>query len=203
MFTFYIGLISLLLNPFASFAEAPLPVDLVNFEASASGAHVVILWTTQTEVDCDYYQIQKSRDQLVWFDVATIDGAGNSNDLVSYSYLDMEAFPADSYYRLIQYDISGDFYVLSTDYTNLISIEEIELYPNPANNEVFLEADGDISDLEVQITDLAGNKVMLTVENQGNKTRIDTKSLKNGIYILRSKFGESMNSKRIVISHNR
>ena len=203
MFTIAIGLICLFLSPNLTFANMPMPVDLINFEASASGAHVVVLWTTQTETDCDYYQIQKSRDQIVWFDVATVDGAGNSNDILNYSYLDTEAFPAESYYRLIQFDGNGDFYVLSSDFTNLISLDELEVFPNPANEELFLQAEGDISDLEIQITDLAGNEVFVETISLGNRTRLNTTSLKNGIYILRSTFGKSVSSKRIVISHNR
>ena len=83
----------LFLTPFKIKATPPPTVDLVSFDVVPTGSDVQLYWTTSSEMNVDYYHIQKSRDNIVWFDVTTVDAVGNSATLVNYSYLDHDAFP--------------------------------------------------------------------------------------------------------------
>ena len=203
MFTCNLGMACLLLLPLFSFAHYQQSNDLVDFHVEMSGADVLLQWTTSNEDNCDYYLIQKSEDEQNWIDVATVDAAGSTTTNLNYSFLDTKAYPHESYYRLIKYDFNGDFYVLASDFNNFFDVENIEVYPNPANNQLILEANQDISAVKVTVTDLAGNQINASLNEVGNRKEIDTSALQNGIYILRTQLGKSICSKKVVISHNR
>lgn len=91
----------------------PLPIQLVNWEGRCTGEVVELKWTTATEQDNAFFTIEKSRDTQDWSVVGTVPGAGNSNGMLTYGYVDADA-PAMAYYRLRQTDINGTNTVSNT-----------------------------------------------------------------------------------------
>ncbi len=85
----------------------PLPVTLVNFEAHCENEKVIIKWTTQSEINNDYFIVEKSYDAQVYFDLAIVSGAGNSNVPQNYFVEDENLSDASVYYRLKQVDFDG------------------------------------------------------------------------------------------------
>lgn len=203
MYSLIIGsFVCLLITPISIVAIPPI-VELVSFEVVNSGADVQLFWTTSSELNTDYYHIEKSRDNITWFDVTSVDAVGNSSSLVNYSYLDHDAFPGPAFYRLVEYDTNGDSIILSIGATTVMSTDNLEVYPNPADLEIFVEAEDNIASMDITLTDLTGNPIDFSFENIGSKTIINTSGLKNGVYLLQSQFGKSITSKRIVVNHNR
>ena len=84
-----------------------LPVDLISFEAEREEDNIKLNWSTASEENNDYFEIQKSYDGEVFTPIGYVDGAGNSNAVVEYSYTDSETNKA--YYRLKQLDYDGEF----------------------------------------------------------------------------------------------
>ena len=87
--------------------NAPLPVELVSFEGDCISDNVLLEWTSLTEINNDYYTVERSDDATNWEEIAIIDGAGNSIDVNHYSYLDSNSKPGINYYRLKQTDFDG------------------------------------------------------------------------------------------------
>ena len=87
--------------------QQTLPVDLVSFEAEREGDNIKLNWSTASEESNDYFEIQKSYDGEVFTPIGYVDGAGNSNAVLDYSYTDSETNKA--YYRLKQLDYDGEF----------------------------------------------------------------------------------------------
>ena len=70
----------------------PLPVELLNFSAHCSNDRVLLLWSTASETNNDYFTVEKSKDMQLWETVVNKDGAGNSNAVLYYSAVDKNLY---------------------------------------------------------------------------------------------------------------
>jgi hypothetical protein len=96
--------------------SSPLPVVLVSFDANCNREETELNWVTQTEINNDYFVLEKSYDGIVFFELETIQGAGNSSLLNNYTVIDKEVTSQIAYYRLKQVDFDG-----GTTYHEIIS----------------------------------------------------------------------------------
>jgi hypothetical protein len=114
-------------------SHSTLPVELLDFTAEKQGDDVLLKWVTASEINNDYFILQRSSDGITFEDVTTVDGAGNSNSLLYYSHVDENPLGGTSYYRLKQVDFDGAF-----EYSDIkaVSFNEtsILVYPNPSTN---------------------------------------------------------------------
>ena len=115
------------------FTQSVLPIELIDFFALSKEHEVECSWLTASELNSDYYLIQRSPDGFVWEDLGKVLAAGNSNDLLSYSYIDDRPLSNISYYRLKQVDLDGQF-----EYSDVKSVNRDSklsaVYPNPTQN---------------------------------------------------------------------
>ncbi|MEI7595531.1 MAG: choice-of-anchor J domain-containing protein [Bacteroidota bacterium] len=86
-----------------------LPTELLSFNVQCASEGVVVNWTTASETNNDFFTIEKSYDGLNFSPISKVNGAGNSNSLLTYSYTDISAYNENSYYRLKQTDMNGQF----------------------------------------------------------------------------------------------
>ena len=85
----------------------PLPVELVSFTGDCADGVVDVTWTTASEYNSSHFELENSRDGITWDVVYTKDAAGQSTELIEYTYNDVHANGGDNYYRLTQVDIDG------------------------------------------------------------------------------------------------
>lgn len=136
----------------------PLPVELSAFDARLNGKYVDVNWTTQSEINNDYFTVERSKDNVHYDAIATVDGAGNSTVTHSYSYTDRNPLAGTSYYRLRQTDYDGHF----TCFTPVSILNKnksiFNVYPNPSNGkDVNLEYSGnDLSTYQITVQDVTG-----------------------------------------------
>lgn len=86
-----------------------LPIVLVSFEGEVIDDNVKLDWVVASQVNNDYYTIEKSLDAYNWEELATLPGAGNSNQEISYTTYDESPIIGHNYYRLTQTDYDGKF----------------------------------------------------------------------------------------------
>ena len=94
-------------------------------------------WTTASEHNSAYYQIEKSRDGENWDVINTQDAAGNSNEMRSYSFVDAHASAGNNLYRLSQFDIDGDSKTYSVVNVNCAAANAgyFSTHPNPSTGQ--------------------------------------------------------------------
>lgn len=97
---------------------APLPIELVNFTSQCNGNAVQVSWSTATETNNSHFTLQRSDDGINFRDIAVVQGAGNSSQLLNYSFTDEEPVLGTVYYKLKQTDYNGH-----SSTTNLIAQE--------------------------------------------------------------------------------
>lgn len=113
------------------FEIEPLPIELLSFNAIAKDKNVDIKWTTSSETNNDYFTIEKSLNGIDFTVVGIVQGAGNSNEVLHYTFAD--DFISENrviYYRLKQTDFDGAFEYVGTTWVNFFQ-------NNPILNPVF------------------------------------------------------------------
>ncbi len=169
-----------------------LPIELLNFTAqSINGRSVKLNWQTNSEINNDYFTIERSVNGVNWQVVSIIDGAGYSSGLKDYETYDTNPISGVSYYRLKNTDVDGLFYfsqIRSVDYGKLDK-ETINIFPNPTLNHITIN--GSVNELgNVSIFTVLGQNVTLLTnlkEKTESKYVIDLSNLTPGIYYVRTK----------------
>lgn len=129
----------------------PLPVELIQFDATQNNNSVVMNWSTATEINNDHFDVERSADGYHFESIGTIAGAGNSVLTNYYNFVDLYPNQGANYYRLKQVDFDGTSvysYVIAVEIGNSSSI--ISIFPNPATNQFFItNALGNIHSVEI------------------------------------------------------
>lgn len=110
-----------------------LPVELLEFTAVPDDGDVKVSWVTASEINNDYFSVEKTTDNINFDFVAKIKGSGNSNERMHYEVIDRDPFSGVSYYRLKQTDFDGAFtYSQSVVVVNHTAEEAgVSMFPNP------------------------------------------------------------------------
>ncbi|HNQ68866.1 MAG TPA: T9SS type A sorting domain-containing protein [Bacteroidales bacterium] len=147
-------------------ASNPLPVELVYFKAECDNADAIIYWQTATEINNDYFVVEKSNDMQDFFEIGIIPGSGNSNQLLNYSFTDNNLFSGNNYYRLKQIDYDGKLTIYESISVNCekahTGMLSMLAYPNPFNNELNIVVD-EVKDKDfvIELFDQLGNIVFV------------------------------------------
>lgn len=162
----------------------PLPVDLVSFDAIPNYEKIAVdlFWVTESEINNDYFVIEKSDNGIDWRFVGRIAGSGSSNIVLQYFLHDPTPFKGISYYRLKQVDYDGTESfkgVRSVSFDNKVSFE---VFPNPTSEKVYVKGEH-INSMELY--DSGGKKLTPQVVVNGTLWEVDTQNLPVGVYYLR------------------
>ncbi len=174
-------------------SESALPVELLYFTANSSDCKVTLNWATASELNNDYFEVEKSTDAVQWATIGKVDGNGNTNFRIDYSYADDILDNGTIYYRLKQVDFDG-----GTEYHKTVAIEtqkcsnhSISAYPNPTQNILNVRIDKlNWEDAHVTIIDASGKTIKsLSINNTYTHTTLDVSSLSSGFYFLQINIG--------------
>jgi len=184
----------------------PLPIELEYYRAECVGSDAIIYWQTISETNNDFFILEKSNGKDEFFEIARIDGSGNSNIPIRYEFVDEYLFDGDNYYRLKQVDYDGKVTAYKLVNLNCIDILDGELilyaYPNPFKDELNVVVEN-LQDDEfvLEIFDDLGRIVFskkYTVDNNVFRTTIDLKGLRPAVYNLRGKSEKNVLNVRVV-----
>jgi hypothetical protein len=161
-----------------------LPLKLIAFKGEVAGNNIVLHWITEAERNCRKFLLQKSMDGSNFTTMQTI-SANNTNGPNFYSGTDLFPLHGDNYYRLLLLDKEQ-----KATYSPVIKIKyadqpELSVYPNPANNYLYLNNNKPAAITDIKITSLSGMEIPVwkNVNNTGG-IRIDIQKLPSGWYIL-------------------
>ncbi len=189
-------------------ATANVPVLLSKFEAYKNQQDVNLTWETALEINNNYFELERSTDNVNFETIAKVKGNGNSSKLKSYGYTDINALLTfeqldQLYYRLKQVDFDGSSTYSHTKVVSLgsLSAANVLVQPNPTNGNFtvrVLEANPAQS-ITLSIVDMFGNTVF---SKQGilEAGQINVNAeLATGVYTLLVNTGENQTAIRILI----
>ncbi|MFH0865226.1 MAG: hypothetical protein V1904_03470 [Bacteroidota bacterium] len=90
-------------------APGPLPVEFIDVSSLASENYIIVNWSTASETNNDYFTIERSEDGINFYTIGITDGAGNSNNVLEYQYMDNEPLNGTNLYRIRQTDFDGQY----------------------------------------------------------------------------------------------
>ncbi|MFT3883929.1 MAG: hypothetical protein QM724_00430 [Flavobacteriales bacterium] len=167
-----------------------LPVELLSFQGWPTNAGVELRWTTASERNSSHFTVQRSVDGTTWTDIGRVEAAGNSQQLVAYTFI--EAAPPTGlsflYYRLRQVDLDGTATMYETVVTFPSPKDDAALvvFPNPATDEVYARVSGPVLNgaALIQLMDGQGRIVRSMPLSAGDRAevRIDLGGLAPGVY---------------------
>lgn len=167
------------------------PIELLRFTAEAQENGNLIGWTTASELNNDYFEVQRLNDQLqtpAFETIVTIDGAGNSIVQLNYEYLDVSAPNGISYYRLKQVDFNGQSStsdVISVTRTNnVLANNTVSIVPNLVRELVNIGVGDGFNQLS--IFDLNGKLLHTQAINNEQLITIELTNWQAGLYLVQA-----------------
>ena len=168
----------------------PLPVSLVAFSATQQRSAVALRWATATELNNAGFEVQRSADGVAFASLTFVPGAGDSQSLRTYTYLDVQPLSSTSYYRLKQVDADGKFVYSAMQVVSGSGLltQAPSVYPNPASTQATVVwAAAGLSAGRWSLTTTTGQVVhteAFTKENGLSQLALDLTPYPAGSYIL-------------------
>ena len=172
--------------------NSPLPIELLDFTAKLTASSIELNWSTASELNNDFFTIERASDVEKFEEVTTIKGQGTINTKTKYTAVDDSPLAGKSYYRLKQTDFDGKF-----TYSELRKVEntdiktQFRIYPNPVvGNKFNFELSGADPDAEVpvRIVTLQGVTVFersYKSDKSGRiKTTVELSQISSGMYVV-------------------
>ena len=173
-------------NGFAFGADdpgTPLPITVAAFDATLQQDRVLLQWITASEVNNDFFSIERSRDGKSWETITRVEGSGNSTEPVKYETKDSHPLRGTSYYRLMQTDYDGNSTSTDPVTVHFDPGKNFLVYPNPVSDRVFIENKGNKA-FTAKLFSSIGNECAVYQNESGNRKSIDVSGLAIGIYFL-------------------
>jgi len=177
------------MTSFSQFAIArsdnPLPVEVLSLSARCLEDEVIISWNTMSETNNDFFSLYKSQNMNAFDFLASIQGAGNSNFLLSYEYIDKINIEGPVYYQLFNTDYDGTENFVAYTYVDCNSTSktiEAILLDNALN--VFFVNYSDEA-IIIKIIDYNGKTLLestVVVGQNIHREVINTAGIASGIY---------------------
>ena len=175
-----------------------LPITLINFYAEQSNNMHQLHWTTGSEINNSHFVVQQSNDGISYFDIALIEGHGNSNTPLSYSYSLTNPLTQNTYFRLKQVDFDGTASIFQSIVVQPISNNTLQFTQLSYNgNQLSIQVKTSSQKLNFQLYDLQGKLVKQQEINSENSS-IQIPFL-SGVYVVVVQSASQRISKKILL----
>lgn len=172
-----------------SVTNSPLPVELLSFTATLKNDKTVDLnWATASELNNDYFIIEKSLDGYSWSYLAKVKASGTTNIKQEYYINDPQPFIGITYYRLKQIDYNTSF-----SYSNIESVEltkdgNIVVIPNPFTQSCLIQIQGFANIKQLEVFNSIGQivKSIVIEEAEQKIVQLDFTNMATGVYYLKA-----------------
>ncbi len=184
-----------------------VPLTLTDFSASLKDCQPLLSWTTETEINTDRFEIEKSNGGNTndWKTIGFVAANGNSSSKLNYSFNDQNnsAFSEKVYYRLKMIDKDGKF-----TYSKILPVlincrtSNVLVYPNPVpDGKLYISISGTVGLAEASLISSAG-QIILTMKVNNGSNSMNVSAVADGFYLLKitDKNGISKTTK-ITIKH--
>jgi hypothetical protein len=139
-----------------------LPVQLVDFSGhNVQNKYTQLKWTISNEINNDHFVIERSGNTTDFTEIGSVPGNGSPSSKTEYSFTDKNPQDGSNFYRLKQVDANG-IIKYSSIVEVLFNLRVIEIYPNPAHSQVFIQNNSKFTnsnELKIELSDLVGQVI--------------------------------------------
>ncbi|MCH6199239.1 T9SS type A sorting domain-containing protein [Aquiflexum sp. LQ15W] len=182
-----------------------LPVELLSFTAMITeDDKIKVSWSTAQEKNNAFFTLEKSLDGINWSTIGLIPGAGDSEVILFYDFIDESPVYGRQFYRLTQTDFDGTsetFRVVGVTIQSKNEKITFKVYPNPSNGLVkILSQNTNMEEAEIMVLDYQGQIVRNIKGITGRLVEMDLTDLPKGLYLLKIKHNHYWETKKVVIN---
>lgn len=172
-----------------AFDPVVLPIKLASFTAQAAGDKTNLKWTTESEVDNDYFLVERAGEDKNFITVSRVKGSGSSNASVSYSSIDYNPLAGNNYYRLKQVDFDGKFSYSDERVVKFSSLNnnKLTVFPNPTSDKITLNLSEVSGKVSLKVVGVDGKSMISeegTLEAVNQKLNSKLSGFAPGVYII-------------------
>lgn len=164
----------------------PLPIELLSFTGERKDAGNELRWTTLSEINNEYFTLERSEDGILFKEIVRIPGAGTTTERNDYMFMDEFAPKGINYYRLKQTDFDG-----TETYSDIVVIRNPEnsglftVYPNPSEGTFTLSFSGATwNSYQLRVYNALGETVWYSFESGNSSREIILSGAPAGVYTL-------------------
>jgi hypothetical protein len=139
-----------------------LPITLSDFKVKCIENSPFISWSTSSELNNNYFEIEQSADANIWNSIHQTQGSGNSTTEQKYTYYAQYCSNSDYFYRIKSVDYNGKYYYSPILFLESCGLEiaEFNIYPIPSKGVVYLKFSGEVNKINrIEIHNLIGEKI--------------------------------------------
>lgn len=164
-----------------------LPVNWLAFSCKRLQLNQAqVSWTVSDESQVASYTIGRSLDGVRYDSIGNVSSVGNIAGIQRYEFLDKNTPLSTVYYRIGQRDISGN-----VNHSNpcvsvipsAMQVADIEIYPNPANQQLMLTAMAPERSFTYILSDVTGKNILKGSSHEG-KAQVETGHIPSGVYYI-------------------
>lgn len=188
-------------------SASTLPVELLHFDAEFK-EKVILTWSTATEINNDYFSLERSEDGIDFYEIAQINGHGNTTEVIEYAYEDDTYEASVEYYRLNQVDYDGQneiFKAVRVETNAGNAGNQFNIFPTVVSQgKVTIQGEKPFQVKDIQLFSLSGTSNNSyhphSSETGSQEVEVNMGGLGNGLYLIKmiSEAGDELTS-RIVI----
>ena len=180
----------------------PLPVKFISFSLARSEKNVLVEWSTASELNCSYFEIDRSTDGIKWTAAGTVIAAGNSTTIQQYKYNDKNVSGQIIYYRVKEVDFDN-----KVTFTEVKSIHfdsnttDVRIMATSSDNVVVNFSKQVKSNVSIKMISVSGQLIsQQSFSNPVGQVSIPATTSTKGIYIITVTNGQDLLvSRRILL----
>lgn len=166
-------------------------IELLSFDAWPEEDQVALAWVTASEINHDYFEVERSLDARLAESLAQVQGLGGPQQVQAYDLIDPAPYFGTSFYRLKAVDKNG-----TVEYSSWVEVYvkpqadwQIAAFPNPTADQLFVRLEGlEAGAYTLRLFDLMGRDMGISEQWQADtgayETGFSLAALPAGIYVL-------------------
>ncbi len=158
-----------------------LPVRYVSIKGKDIGRRILLSWQTSYEENNAYFEVEKKGTDGKFYPIQVVQAKGNTNG-DSYEMIDAKP-DGENYYRLKQVNKDFTFHYSDIVLVRIATSGKLNLYPNPAQSTVIVEAPVDFMGGQMRIISISGVTVISSSVKELFQ-QVNVSALKAGTYIV-------------------
>ncbi len=176
----------------------PLPVQLIYFNGKQEGNHVILKWATASEINNEYFEIEKSDNAIDFKKAGIVKGNGSNSPISNYSFADDFPFYGINYYRLKQVNYNGESIYSEVIAVNCASKNQ-PIRISPADDPgVYILHFAEKKSGIIKVSDISGRMLEQVIfENSGSELQLDLRKYSNGLFFVSVLNGNELQSFKV------
>ena len=180
-----------------------LPIGLLNFEGQLKNNHVLLDWSTSSELNSKEFDVERSYDADNFIKAGTVTAAGNSSISRNYAFTDTDNPEENNYYRLRMVDLDGKYQYSKIILINRPADKLFKVLNNPFTSYIDILLGKPVTgNTQIRLLDVAGKELLRTTKASTgfNTLHIDLsqKNISAGVYLLELIFNNEKHIERVV-----